>query len=70
MQYKVKTIPLHKEIISYNKVVEPLCNKCKSRDCDNPIEPTVFSIRGVQSIWKVYVVGQRKSMVVDCTGFC
>jgi len=48
----------------------PLCMKCKSRDCENPIElrEVALPIVGIKKL-KVLVQGRRVSVVRLCEGY-
>jgi hypothetical protein len=48
----------------------PLCMKCKSRDCDNPIElrEIALPVVGIKKL-KVLVQGRRVSAVRSCEGY-
>ena len=48
----------------------PLCMKCKSRDCENPIElrEIALPVVGIKKL-KVLVQGRRVSAVRQCEGY-
>jgi hypothetical protein len=64
--YDCKTIPLTKLIPTPNGYLQPLCNKCKSKDCENPIEQKIISVLGVPKKMRVYVLPHSINIVVDC----
>jgi hypothetical protein len=69
MQYKCKTIPLAKLIVTAGGIVSPLCNDCKSKDCDNPIEKISVSVLGIEQKLRVWNSRSSTSMVVQCEGY-
>jgi len=70
MEYECRTIPLSRAVIGPNGVVDPLCNSCKSSDCDNNIEFHKVSIIGITRKWRVMARGNDMTIVIDCEGFC
>lgn len=69
-KYRVKTIPLTKLTVGLNGFVMPKCSTCKTRDCDNPIQSRDVSILGITRNLKVWAIGNRTEIVVDCDGYC
>ena len=47
----------------------PLCDKCTTRDCSNPIEKLKVSLMGVTKEVRVYNRGMDQRFVVECEGF-
>lgn len=68
-QYKAKTVSLDKLIVGPLGVVEPLCNSCSTRDCDNPIQPMSVTVFGKKVNWKIYKKAANAAVVVACTGY-
>jgi hypothetical protein len=68
-QYKVKTISLEKLLVGPMGVIEPLCNTCVTRDCDNPIQPMPVTVFGKTVNWKIFRKSNLASTVVSCTGY-
>lgn len=69
MRYKCKTATVEKLINSYQGFVQPLCNDCKTVDCDNPIENRKVSILGINKRIKVFIKGSEASFVMFCEGY-
>ena len=69
MQYKCKTISIEKLPITPKGTVLPLCAKCKTSDCTNPIEKRKVNILGVTKELMVYVRGDNVKFVIECEGF-
>jgi hypothetical protein len=69
MEYHCRTIAIDKLPLGPQGFLSPLCDRCKSKDCSNPIETARISIRGVVETHKVYVRGREPYFVVDCEGF-
>jgi hypothetical protein len=49
--------------------MKTLCDICKSRDCENPIESKFISILGVKIKHRVYVTKNSDQIVTQCEGF-
>jgi len=69
MEYKCKLQPANQLIPSYSGFVLPLCERCKTEDCTNPIEIRKISVLGVTKKVKVYSRGTDINFVVGCEGF-
>jgi len=69
MDYKCKTIPLAQLIAGPNGFIFPLCEKCKTIDCTNPIEKKKVSIVGVKKYVRIYMRSSVAYFVVECQGF-
>jgi len=69
MEYRCQTIKMSRMIVSSQGFFNPLCEKCTTQDCSNPIEKTKVSILGVTKKIKVYSRGQEPRFVVQCEGF-
>lgn len=69
MQWRCRTIPLTRMIVSNKGFLKPLCNSCKSKDCDNPIENTQVSILGINENIRVYNNKLAVSLVIQCEGY-
>jgi hypothetical protein len=69
MEYKCRTIPLARLIIGSKGIMKPLCNECKSKDCENPIETISVSILGKEEKMRVWNSRSTTSMVVQCEGY-
>lgn len=68
-QYKTKLYPLEKLLVGPMGVIEPLCNSCTTRDCDNPIQPMNVTVFGKNINWKIYRKANVASIVISCTGY-
>lgn len=69
--YPARTITLAQLKINGNKgFAEPLCNTCKARDCENPIEKREVVVTGIAKKMRVWVSGNRVAFVADCEGYC
>lgn len=68
-QYKCKLVSIDRLPVGPIGVFEPLCNKCETKDCSNPIEPVKISVFGKQVNWRVYKKGALASIVVQCAGY-
>lgn len=66
MNYPCKTHPL---TVLADSRAKTLCDTCKSRDCENPIEKRDVSIIGVNKRMRVYVTKTSIGIVVQCDGF-
>lgn len=71
MEYKCRTIPLTSLIVTHDGFINPLCEKCKTLDCTNPIEKHKVAVVGIVKELKLYTKGLGKQyyFVVDCQGF-
>lgn len=69
MQYPCKTISLLQVPKTSQGIVEPLCNSCLSRDCDNPIEKRSVSLPHGKKDWRVMTRGNNISVVLQCQGY-
>jgi len=69
VRYKCKTIKVDKLVTSHQGFIKPLCNNCKTTDCDNPIEKRKISVLGINKQMKVFVRGDDVSFVIFCEGF-
>tara|TARA_Y100000310_G_scaffold57488_2_gene52708 strand:+ start:39919 stop:40107 length:189 start_codon:yes stop_codon:yes gene_type:complete len=58
-----------KMLVDHRGFAEPLCDFCKTADCDNPIETRKVSILGITKSKKVYVRNDEATFVVACEGF-
>jgi hypothetical protein len=67
--YKCKLMPMEKLLVGPIGVMEPLCNNCQNRDCENPIQPMQVTVFGRMTTWKVYAKGSKTSMVLQCEGY-
>jgi len=66
MKYKCRTIPFSKLLVTPIGLVEPLCNRCKSPDCSNPILKKQVSIMGVAKTYRLYSRGSEMCAVIEC----
>lgn len=70
MQYNCKTTPITKlRVLPHGGYERPLCNICRSQDCENPIEKRSVSVCGINEMMRVYVTQTQVSAVVNCDGF-
>ncbi len=69
MEYKCKTVPINKLIAMPSGFVMPMCQGCKTADCENPIEVKRISIVGVKKDIRSFVRGTQISFVVNCNGY-
>jgi hypothetical protein len=69
MKYRVKTVSLSHLLITNRGVAEPLCARCKTKDCDNHVEARVVSIYGVNHQWRMLIKGGQPFFVTECVGY-
>jgi hypothetical protein len=69
MRYRCKTAPVSSLIVTSSGFLTPLCEKCKSRDCSNPIEKKKMSILGITKNVRVYSKGDTSEFVINCQGY-
>ena len=69
MEYKCQTINMSRMLVSSQGFVNPLCERCTTIDCSNPIEKTKVSILGVVKEIKVYSRGTEPRFVIQCEGY-
>lgn len=69
MEYKCQTTNMSRMIVSSIGFFNPICEKCNTQDCSNPIEKRKISIMGVTKIIKVYGRGSEPRFVTHCEGF-
>ena len=69
MKYKNKTLSLDQMAISHRGVVLPMCNSCKTKDCEYIIEEKKVSLMGVNYKWKVITKGCSFAIVISCEGY-
>lgn len=67
--YKCKLVPMERLLVGPLGTMQPLCNNCQTRDCDNPIKPMQVTVFGRNVQWKVHVKGSKASMVIQCEGY-
>jgi len=67
--YKCKLVPLTRLLVSPQGVMQPLCNTCSTRDCENPIQPQIVTVLGKNTEWKIYKKHTAASAVVSCAGY-
>ena len=67
--YNCKTIPLTKLVPTPKGFLNPLCNTCRCKDCENPIEEKMISVIGVAKKMRVYMMPYGVNLVVDCEGY-
>lgn len=66
MQYPCESRPLSR---CTDARMKTLCDLCKSKDCENPIETKLISIVGISSKHRVYSMKSTDHVVVKCDGF-
>jgi hypothetical protein len=69
MIYKTVSLPINQIIVKRGVIVESLCNKCESRDCENFIEKKQISIYGLVQTWRLINKSNSYEIVVDCEGY-
>jgi hypothetical protein len=69
VEYKCQLFSIKQLLIGPNGFVEPLCDKCLTADCTNPIEKKKISVMGVIKEMKIYSRSSEEHFVVNCTGF-
>ena len=69
MEYKCQTVNMSRMIVTSKGFISPLCERCNSQDCSNPIEKTDVSILGVVKKVKVYNRGVSPRFVIQCEGY-
>lgn len=66
MRYPCATAPLSRLADSRAKT---LCDTCKSKDCENPVEKRPVSIIGVNKLMRVYITKTSVQIVTQCDGY-
>jgi hypothetical protein len=56
-------------IVGSRGFLTPLCERCNSQDCSNPIEQSDVSVLGVVRKVKVYNRGDSPRFVIQCEGY-
>ena len=69
MEYSCKTISISKLPVNFKGVQSPLCDRCVTKDCSNPIRRAKISVQGVVEEHKVYLRGNEPYFVVVCQGY-
>ena len=69
MEYECSITPINKLYSNYNKMITPLCTKCKNKGCSNPIMQKKISIMGIVYTTKLYCSGNFFFFVTNCDGF-
>ena len=69
MEYKCTTVSVSNLIATPIGFVMPLCQSCKTSDCDNPVENRKVSIIGIKKDVRVFVRGPQIYFVVKCNGY-
>lgn len=70
MEYPIgKSICLTKIPLGQNGCIEPLCNKCKTKDCTNRIEYKTVSLFGINYKFRLLIKYSEPVMVLECEGF-
>ena len=69
MKYKTKSVPLTQLIATNKGFLQPLCNDCRTLDCENDIEIKKISILGVTVEGKLLAKKDDSYMVIGCEGY-
>jgi hypothetical protein len=69
MKYKCNSVPFTKMIATNTGFLEPLCNNCKTLDCENDIETRKVSILGITVETKLLSKKDDSHIVVSCEGY-
>jgi hypothetical protein len=69
MKYKNHTLPINQIVINHKGTVLPMCNNCKTRDCEHLVEEKRISLMGVNYDWKVIIKAGTVVIVVACEGY-
>jgi hypothetical protein len=69
MEYKCSVVSMNKLIAAPTGFVMPICQDCKTVDCDNPIETRRISVVGINKDVRVFVRGTQVLFVVKCNGY-
>ncbi len=69
MEYQCRLINVSQLVATPTGFVTSLCDKCKIKDCDNPIEKVKISILGITKEMKVFNIGTDSRIVVQCEGY-
>ena len=69
MKYKCNSLPLTKMIATDKGFLEPLCDNCKTLDCENDIEIKKVSILGITVEYKLLAKKDDSHIVIDCEGY-
>lgn len=68
-KYTCKVVPLISAPRGAKGFLKPLCDKCTTKDCDNPIEFQTISHIGVNQKLRCYRSGNNVGIVLACEGF-
>ena len=69
MKYKCTSFSFSKMLPTKDGFLEPLCNTCKTLDCENDIEITKVSILGITVENKLLSKKDDPHIVVSCEGY-
>jgi len=70
MEYEVQLSPMNKSVVTPQGFLEPLCTKCTSPDCTNPIKELTLSVAGIIKKQRLWV--EREGIVrqvISCKGY-
>jgi len=67
--YKARTISLAQLTVTTKGLIRPLCNSCKNKDCENPIEEKEVWVFGFKEQMKCYCVSSNIDIVINCDGY-
>jgi hypothetical protein len=69
MEYECQVISASSLTSTFNKVVSPLCSKCKNVNCTNPIVEKKISVFGKVHTTRLFNGGHGLFVVTKCDGF-
>lgn len=69
MEYRCRTIPINTVPVGPTGIVCPLCDRCTSKDCSNPIHNVEVSLLGITAKHRAYIRGAEPYFVMVCEGF-
>jgi hypothetical protein len=69
MIYHCSVIPLATAPRGPKGFLHSLCDKCKTKDCENPIQYKYVSHIGITEKRRCYIGGLQEGIVVSCDGY-
>jgi len=69
MEYECQLQNFNALLLNASGVNDPLCNKCKTPDCSNPIVDQMVSVVGIARPMRVWKMGGTVRQVVSCSGY-
>lgn len=69
MEYQIKLLPVHHQIIGPSGVIGPMCDSCVTPDCSHPVREQLVSIGGQMRKSRLYILNNIVRQVVECAGY-